>query len=808
VVRLPAVRRQLPRRTGSFERRSFELGRLHAWLEADEGWLISVLGPPGIGKSRLVLEVVAENSALSACWVDLRSSRPLADIAESAGTETDEDAVVRALREGTDLVVLDGASAPSADLSSLVTRLAERLPHLRFVVTARRALGMPGEELLFVSSFGLPKDGEPLEASPAGALFLAARARAGADAPLTAEEELDVRRILKRVGQLPLATELVAAQVAELGAQAFADRMERPLDWIVRGEENPLRLALDSSAQALTPAAKKLLVDCAWLGRAFDVDDLAVLAGPDALRIVRGLRTSSWLVQADDEERAYDLLPPVRQYVDEQLASSMGMPVLAATAVLLGLARGRRAPMEVVERAFRTPGVSTASCEAAFGPAFHLFASSGAGEAYVRLAHELADLRVLTPVAADLAVARGSLDIGRFDAASEALARVSASGDASSRQDAAMLTARLHFRTGAYDALRSLSASLVPRRAEDVEVLATAARMRGDHELGMAIYARALERIEAPLERAIVHLLRARYLVEGGHAEEGARDVETAVAGCGGDRRLLASAACTRALIAHDHERLDEALGWYDEGVALYAALGSPLAAYIRCSRFLATIQTGRRDEAYATALAVLADAPPKMTQLGPFVTLAHWLLEGAAPSAVPVDGTVVSAAHALVCAYVARCQSEGDAVALEAALAANRPHEGWSVVSRALRRLAQTTPVLPRPPSGRADEAVLIGPGARWFARTGHPQTSLETRPVLARVLAAVAEASERAPDGRVSLDAIADAAWPGERMIERAKRSRVHVAISTLRKLGLGAELSYTPAGYRLLLPVLRAS
>ena len=43
---------------------------------------------------------------------------------------------------------------------------------------------------------------------------------------------------------------------------------------------------------------------------------------------------------------------------------------------------------------------------------------------------------------------------------------------------------------------------------------------------------------------------------------------------------------------------------------------------------------------------------------------------------------------------------------------------------------------------------------------------------------------------------------------MIERAKRSRVHVAISTLRKLGLGAELSYTPAGYRLLLPVLRAS
>ncbi len=48
--------------------------------------------------------------------------------------------------------------------------------------------------------------------------------------------------------------------------------------------------------------------------------------------------------------------------------------------------------------------------------------------------------------------------------------------------------------------------------------------------------------------------------------------------------------------------------------------------------------------------------------------------------------------------------------------------------------------------------------------------------------------------------------APWPGERMLERAKRSRVHVAISTLRTLGLREHLSRSPAGYRVDLAVRR--
>ncbi len=790
----------MTRREGALVGRERELERVRAWLETGDGWLLSLLGPPGVGKSRLAREIASEQVDLSVRWVELRSGTALADVARTLACEPGMESVVRALREGVDLLVLDDARHSLEEpLGPRLGELAERLPHLRFLVATRAALALAGETLVFVP--GLPSvDGE-LAASPAGQLFLAAFARAGG-ATMAPGDEPRVRAVLAQVGQLPLAIELVAAQIADLGVQAFAERLARPLDWIVRGGENPLRLALDASAASLAEEPRRFLVACAWLGRALDLDDAQAIA-PDALALLRALRTSSWLALADDHR--YALLPPVRQYVLERLDTARAIPDAARRAILVALAKGRPTSEQATFAAMTPPLpaglVSGPTLAAAVDQAFHVFAAAGEGERYATLVAQLGELGLIPASSARLGEARGAIDAGRFDRARSALAEVGVEQE----DEARVLLARLHFRTGNYDALYGLAMART-QRAEDAEVLAVAARMRGDHELGLAIYARAMERA-APDELAILHALRARYWVEGGERAAGLADAAQVLALNATDVRLRASVAATRGLGALDDGDGPTAIEALDESVRLYARLGSPLAAYVRCPVLLARVLSGRRAEAVATAMAVLDDAPPRMVQLQPFVALARFLVAGTLPGPGVSDQSVVASSHELVRLYVERASGRPDDAALERALAANRPHERWAAISRALAKLARMGPAM-GPPAPSVERVVLIGPDARWFAPTGRPQTSLESRPTLARVLDALARATERDAAARVSIDEIAAHAWPGERMLERAKRSRVHVAISTLRKLGLGADLSHEAAGYRIAVPVVRTA
>jgi hypothetical protein len=88
---------------------------------------------------------------------------------------------------------------------------------------------------------------------------------------------------------------------------------------------------------------------------------------------------------------------------------------------------------------------------------------------------------------------------------------------------------------------------------------------------------------------------------------------------------------------------------------------------------------------------------------------------------------------------------------------------------------------------------ARLLLPGAlvdrrgAWF-EAGGERVALDRRAVLRRILAALAEAG---PGGLVGRSAMVEAGWPGERLVAASADTRLKVAISTLRKLGLGEHL-----------------
>jgi hypothetical protein len=74
----------------------------------------------------------------------------------------------------------------------------------------------------------------------------------------------------------------------------------------------------------------------------------------------------------------------------------------------------------------------------------------------------------------------------------------------------------------------------------------------------------------------------------------------------------------------------------------------------------------------------------------------------------------------------------------------------------------------------------------------------SLERRRPLARILVALAKAHSQKK--ALSSQELQEAGWPGERMLASAGVHRVRVAVSTMRKLGVGKFLQTVEDGYRL--------
>jgi tetratricopeptide (TPR) repeat protein len=95
--------------------------------------------------------------------------------------------------------------------------------------------------------------------------------------------------------------------------------------------------------------------------------------------------------------------------------------------------------------------------------------------------------------------------------------------------------------------------------------------------------------------------------------------------------------------------------------------------------------------------------------------------------------------------------------------------------------------------------DVVLVARDGSSIVR-GTTFADIGSREALRRILERLARARAEDPDCDLAIDDLVAAGWPGERIQARAARNRAHVALSTLRALGLGAALVRTRRGYRL--------
>ena len=298
--------------------RNEEVAAVRAHLLRDDVRLVTLTGPPGIGKTRLGLQVAAEMRAAFAgdvCFVPLATIHDPAlvavSIAQALGVRDagDQDRIARLkemLRPHATLLVLDNFEQ-ILDAALLVADLLAAAPRLKVLITSRAVLHLSGEQEFPVPALALPDlTALPpltlLVQKPAVALFTARAQAVKPSFALTVGNAAAVAELCVRLDGLPLALELAAARCKLFTPRTLLARLERRLPMLTGGprdaprRQQTLRSAIDWSYDLLDPAEQTLF------------RQLAVFVGGCTLEAVEAVYTAAGDLPGDVHEGLQSLL--------------------------------------------------------------------------------------------------------------------------------------------------------------------------------------------------------------------------------------------------------------------------------------------------------------------------------------------------------------------------------------------------------------------------------------------------------------------------------------------------------------------
>jgi len=102
--------------------------------------------------------------------------------------------------------------------------------------------------------------------------------------------------------------------------------------------------------------------------------------------------------------------------------------------------------------------------------------------------------------------------------------------------------------------------------------------------------------------------------------------------------------------------------------------------------------------------------------------------------------------------------------------------------------------------PASTGDETVVVSEDGAWFRMPGGEPVDCRRRPVLRRLVVALARHRLERPGRPIPAPELFAAGWPDQRILEASAKNRLKVAISTLRKMGFGPTLIGDRSGYRV--------
>jgi predicted ATPase/DNA-binding SARP family transcriptional activator len=336
--------------------READLQHLKQLLAHPDKRLITLVGPGGIGKTRLATEAARQNQHRfleGVAFVSLaalsEAGQMVSAIAGSANVPLRSEArrspaqqLLDYLRRKEMLLVLDNFEH-LLDGVALLSDILATAPGVKLLVTSRQQLQLQAEQLFSVTGMDYPKwatqtvlEADPIEAIapveavtyPAGQLFLkAARRRQLHFASMNSDEEQCLAGICRLVEGMPLALELAAAWVDTLSLTEIAADLRQSLDFLeserrdIPERHHSIRAAIDTSWNLLDDREQVVFARLSVFRGGFTREAAQAVAGASRRQLSRLISQS--LLQFDRQEGRYQVHELLRQYGAEKMAEDL-----------------------------------------------------------------------------------------------------------------------------------------------------------------------------------------------------------------------------------------------------------------------------------------------------------------------------------------------------------------------------------------------------------------------------------------------------------------------------------------------------
>jgi predicted ATPase/class 3 adenylate cyclase len=328
----------LPIQATPFLGREEELKEVIKLIENPSCRLITLIGPGGIGKTRLAIQAAAERIESFSHGVFFIPLDPLTSadflvstIAEALkfsfySKEDEKVQLLNYLREKQVLLILDNFEH-LVEGAKIISDILNSANDVKIIVTSRELLNLRGEWIIQVNGMPVPKgENIDIEGYSAIQMFLQSAKRIRSDITLSDEDRRYVVRICQLVGGLPLGIEIASSWLRTLSCKEIAQEIEKNIDFLatsmrdVPERHRSLKAVFDYSWNLLTEEEKTVLKKLGVFHGGFQ-RDAAEYVAQTSLPVLSSLVDKSLLKRHPSGR--YEILDILRQFIVKELRSSI-----------------------------------------------------------------------------------------------------------------------------------------------------------------------------------------------------------------------------------------------------------------------------------------------------------------------------------------------------------------------------------------------------------------------------------------------------------------------------------------------------
>ena len=325
--------------------RDAELAELRECLARNR--LVTLIGPGGVGKTRLAVELgrqVFSHFAAGVWLIDLAPVTDPALVTSATATglgvvlgsdEATVEAIAATIGKQQRLLIFDNCEYVIGAIGALIEALLERAPALSVIAASQENLHISAEQVYRLAPLAVPPPGATeIAGFGAVALFVERVRSAVRDFALDARNAGSVAEICRHLDGIPLALEMAASRVPLLGVDQLRAGLDERFRLLKGGQHlgetrhRTLRDTVEWSHGLLDEADKLVFRRLAVFAGTFSLDAAVAVSGADdadrwdIVDILGRLTDKSLLTLEPGDQPRYRLLETLRLYAREKLQAS------------------------------------------------------------------------------------------------------------------------------------------------------------------------------------------------------------------------------------------------------------------------------------------------------------------------------------------------------------------------------------------------------------------------------------------------------------------------------------------------------